>query len=70
MPQVAYIVKLDQPNGVDKLVTADEIREELESAGFSVIAVNPWSSPEETTLLAQPFLGESLLSPNQSPQQL
>jgi len=70
MPQVAYIVKLDQPNGVDKLVTADEINEELSAAGFSVIAVNPWSSPEETSALIQPFMGETLLSPPQSPQQL
>lgn len=47
MSQVAYIVKLDQQDGVDKALTAQEIEEELTAAGMSVLSVSPWSSPNE-----------------------
>lgn len=67
MPQVAYIVKLDQPNGIDKLVTSDEIADELSGAGFSVLSVEPWASPNDAlsagqSLLSNPSLGLGGLS--------
>jgi len=72
MPQIAYIVKLDQPAGTDKALTADEIIDELSAAGFSVIDVQPFSSPQEATGLGQSLLasnpGLGLLSPQPSPQ--
>lgn len=45
--QAAFIVKLNVDSGIDKTVTAEEIREELEGAAFEVLDVQPWSSPGE-----------------------
>jgi hypothetical protein len=45
--QAAFIVKLDVDSGIDKSVTAEEIREELEASNFVVLDVQPWSSPGE-----------------------
>lgn len=59
MKQRAIIVKLQIDEAIDINEIAQDIREDLESDGYSVISVQPWQTQEET-------IGQigSLLDPN------
>jgi len=52
MPQVAFIVKLDIPEGADKAGIAEDIQDALLHDGYSVLAVNAWSAPDEQVIEA------------------